>query len=208
MAKRPITRVADLVPDPRNANKGTERGSGMLEASLREFGAGRSLLVDRHGVVIAGNKTLEAAAAIGFDDVVVVPTDGSKLIVVQRTDLDLAADPKAKALAVADNRVSQVDLAWDADVLQSLVADGVDLGQLWHEGELVALLGTPAENNYKDHWTEDMPEFVQEEQQSFDKIVVHFASASDRQSFFDTIGQTPRKKFIWFPARAYEKQSE
>jgi hypothetical protein len=33
----------------------------MLEKSLRDLGAGRSILLDSKGAVIAGNKTLEAA---------------------------------------------------------------------------------------------------------------------------------------------------
>lgn len=136
-----IETVRDLTPDPRNANRGTERGAGMLEASLREYGAGRSILVDRNGVVVAGNKTLEAAASIGLDDVVVVPTDGSKLVIVQRTDLDLSADPRAKALAVADNRVAEVSLDWDAAVLGELAASDVDLSRLFSEDELAKIVG-------------------------------------------------------------------
>lgn len=133
-------RLSDLTPDPHNANRGTERGAGMLEASLREYGAGRSLLVDKHGVVIAGNKTLEAAASVGLDDVVVVQTDGTRLVVVQRTDLDLASDPRAKALGVADNRVAQIGLDWDAQVLQDLVAEGADLGAMFTDKELAELV--------------------------------------------------------------------
>jgi DNA modification methylase len=135
--------IKSLTPDPRNANKGSERGSGMLEQSLRNYGAGRSLLVDKHGVVIAGNKTLEAAASLGMDDIELVQTDGRKLVVVQRMDLDLSKDKKAKELAVADNRVAQVSLDWDADVLQQLIAEGADLSHLFTGDELAALQVEP-----------------------------------------------------------------
>jgi hypothetical protein len=138
---KPTQNVRDLQLDPQNANKGTERGSEMLKASLQAYGAGRSLLVDKHGVVIAGNKTLEAAASIGMDDIVVIRTDGSKLVVVQRTDLDLSIDSKAKALAVADNRVSEVSLEWDSSVLSELAANSVDLSKLFSEDELLKILG-------------------------------------------------------------------
>lgn len=151
-----IETVRDLTPDPRNANRGTERGAGMLETSLREYGAGRSLLVDKHGVVIAGNKTLEAAASIGLQDVVVVPTDGTKLVIVQRTDLDLESDPRAKALGVADNRVAQVGLDWDTDVLRSLLADGTDLSKMFTEDEIAALLTTVKPDGLTD--PDDVPE--------------------------------------------------
>ena len=53
-----ITELDDLLPDTSNANRGTARGRELLEHSLREYGAGRSILADRNGVVIAGNKTL------------------------------------------------------------------------------------------------------------------------------------------------------
>jgi hypothetical protein len=61
-------RVADLVPDGRNANRGTPRGRAVLDKSLQELGAGRSILVDRNGRIIAGNKTHEAAAGAGQGD--------------------------------------------------------------------------------------------------------------------------------------------
>lgn len=138
--KSTIEHMRDLTPDPQNANKGTERGSEMLKASLQAYGAGRSLLVDKHGVVIAGNKTLEAAASIGLEDMVVVQSDGTKLVVVQRIDLDLASDPRAKALGVADNRVAQIGLDWDAKVLQELLTQGADFGAMFTENEIASLL--------------------------------------------------------------------
>lgn len=59
-------KLADLTPDARNANKGTKRGADMINRSLGELGAGRSILVDKNGKIIAGNKTTEGAAAIGI----------------------------------------------------------------------------------------------------------------------------------------------
>jgi hypothetical protein len=56
-------KIGSLVPDARNANKGTERGQQMIENPLHNFGAGRSILLDKHGAIIAGNKTVENAAA-------------------------------------------------------------------------------------------------------------------------------------------------
>ena len=83
-----------IKPDPRNINKGTQRGRGLLEQSLREYGAGRSVLTDKHGTLIAGNKTHEVATEIGLP-VRIIETDGNELVVVQRTDLDLTTDHKA-----------------------------------------------------------------------------------------------------------------
>jgi len=135
---------ADLTaftPDPENANLGSERGAEVLDHSLRTYGAGRSILVDRDGVVVAGNKTQEAALAAGLDRAIVVKTDGTRLVVVQRTDLDLDGDDRARALAYADNRAGQLGLVWDVDRLLSDVAAGVDLGRLFSPDEIADLVG-------------------------------------------------------------------
>lgn len=70
----------------------------------------------------------------------VIQTDGKELVVVQRTDLDLTTDKAAKELAIADNRIAQLDLDFDPDVLLGFREEGVDLAQFWNDGELAALL--------------------------------------------------------------------
>ncbi|MDQ3539216.1 MAG: hypothetical protein M3440_00880, partial [Chloroflexota bacterium] len=120
-------------------NKGTVRGRGMVERSLQQYGAGRSVLVDRNGVIIAGNKTAEIAQELGIP-VTVIESDGTTLYAIKRTDLDLATDDAAKALGVADNRASETGLDWDPDVLQSFMDDGLDLEQFWFPDELADVL--------------------------------------------------------------------
>ncbi len=203
VSKSTTSAINELKPDPNNANNGTERGAALLETSLREYGAGRSLLCDKNGVMIAGNKTLEAAASIGLERIRIVETDGTELVVVKRTDLDLADDPRAKALAIADNRVSQVGLSWNADVLQEMVTNNVDLSSLWHENELASLLGIKSLNQVSDHWV-DMPEFTEQEIKPFEKIVVSFANKEDYDDFFVRLGMKPRKEKMWFPSNPTE----
>ena len=109
----------------------------MVRESLKRYGAGRSILIDKWGNVIAGNKTLEGAKAVGLEDCQVVKSDGTKLIAVQRTDLDIN-DKAARELAIADNRASELGLEWDADVLKALETEvDVDLSPFWDERELV-----------------------------------------------------------------------
>ena len=67
----------------------------MLENSLRKYGAGRSILVDKNGIVIAGNKVMEVAGQIDLP-VREMRTKGNELIVVRRMDLDLERDQAAK----------------------------------------------------------------------------------------------------------------
>lgn len=145
MAKK-ITSLKDLTPDPQNANAGTERGQYLVEHSLESFGAGRSILADANGVVIAGNKTLQAAADMGLE-VEIVQSDGKKLVVVQRTDLDLMTDKAARELAYADNRASEVGLAWDTERILDDMQGGVDLDQFFRADELEAILGEEIDLN-------------------------------------------------------------
>ena len=132
-----VVPITKLVLDEKNANKGTKRGRELLGDSLEKYGAGRSVVVDRHNRVIAGNKTVEAAVAAGMKSIAVIETDGSSLVAVQRGDLDLKKDKKARELAIADNRIGEIDLDWNPEVLASL---DVDLKQFWNENELIALL--------------------------------------------------------------------
>lgn len=77
-----IQTIGDLTPDPQNANLGTEWGRDALAQSLREFGPGRAVLIDRHGNIIAGNKTVEEAKRLNIP-LQVVKTDGEVLVAVQ-----------------------------------------------------------------------------------------------------------------------------
>jgi len=150
-----MTKVSDLVLDEHNANKGTERGRYMLDHSLRQYGAGRSILLDKNGRIIAGNKTVEVATDVGIEDVIVVQTDGTKLVAVQRTDLDLDdGDDKARQLAYADNRASEVGLQWDPVEVDFDLSNGLDLSWGFQDFELGEILGIVHPESYSDFDTE------------------------------------------------------
>jgi DNA modification methylase len=130
--------LVDLTSDPKNANRGTDRGRAALARSLRDYGPGRSVLIDRHGAIIAGNKTVEQAKRLNIP-LRVVETDGEYLIAVKRNDLDLTTDPRAQALAIVDNRVGELDLEWDVDMLKERQAGGLDLSAFWTADEFATL---------------------------------------------------------------------
>ena len=136
-----IHSLDDLQPDPHNANRGTDRGRATLRHSLETYGAGRSILIDRHGSILGGHKTVEQAKRLGLP-ITVVPTSGQELVVVQRLDLDARTDPRAQELALADNRVAELDLDWDPAVLQQLQQAGVALEAFWTEEEFARLLAS------------------------------------------------------------------
>lgn len=135
------SKLSDLIPDKRNANKGTQEGSEALSSSITKYKAGRSVLLDKNGNIIAGNKTVHASQSAGIEDVIIVPTDGSTLVAVQRTDIDIDSE-HGRGLAIADNRVSEISLDWDEDELKALSDEGfLDLKEFWSDEEIDELIG-------------------------------------------------------------------
>ncbi len=117
MAKVEETRIEQLIPDNKNFNKGTEYGQRLIEESLRKFGAGRSILLDKNNRIIAGNKTVENAVNAGLDNVIIVETDGNQIVAVKRKDIDLDS-AKGRELALADNATGKANLAWDMEIIE------------------------------------------------------------------------------------------
>jgi DNA modification methylase len=130
--------IADLTPDPKNARKHTPRNIGMIERALGEVGAARSIVIDEDGRILAGNGTVEAAAAAGITRVQVVEADGETIIAVRRRGL---TEEQKRRLALYDNRAAELADGWDADVLLEMVNDGLDPSAFFYDRELGDILG-------------------------------------------------------------------
>ena len=102
--------IEELRQDNLNFNKGTYEGEVLIKKSLERFKAGRSVLIDKDNNIIAGNKTVSAAATMGMK-VRVIETTGDELVAVKRTDIDIDSK-EGRELALADNRTAQINLAW------------------------------------------------------------------------------------------------
>lgn len=92
--------------DPDNARVHDLKNKNAIRTSLLELGAGRSILMDAENVLIGGNGVYEEAQALGLP-VRIIDSDGSELIAIRRKDLK-TTDAKRKALAIADNRCSDL----------------------------------------------------------------------------------------------------
>lgn len=116
----------DLIKfDPKNYRIHGEKNKRIIKKSLEDCGAGRSVLVDKDNILIAGNGVYEQAQALGLN-VRVVESDGTDLIVVKRTDIS-SEDQKRKLLALADNHASDTSV-FDFDmVLNDFKAEDLDL---------------------------------------------------------------------------------
>jgi hypothetical protein len=171
-----VVGMSQIQPDRRNARRRTERSSALIESSLSEFGAARSIVIDENGTVLAGNGTVEAAASLGIDRVLVVPTDGNTLVAVQRTDL---SDRQKRRYAIADNRASDLS-EWDAQTLSELSQEDPDLrlDSFFTDEEL-------------DHLMADLaPEEGGEEEKTGSQGKLEVKLAFEDPSDFDTFLQT------------------
>ena len=102
--------------DKRNYRKHNDRNKELINKSLKECGAGRSIVIDNEDNIIAGNGIYEQAQKLGIKTKV-IETDGSELVVVKRTDLQ-TDDDKRKQLAVMDNSTSDTS-EFDIELLQT-----------------------------------------------------------------------------------------
>jgi site-specific DNA-methyltransferase (adenine-specific) len=134
-----INHLGALKPDKNNARRHGERNISMISRSLETDGFGRSILLDAAGNIIAGNGVTEAAGNVGIEDVLIVPSDGTRVIAIQRTDVAPGSE-RAVRLAIADNRANELS-DFDPAVVAAL-ANEVDLSDFWRDDELAELLAS------------------------------------------------------------------
>lgn len=105
--------ISDLTLDPKNARKHSQKNLDAISASLKQFGQRKPIVITNEGLILAGNGTLEAAKALGWDriDVAIVPDDWD--------------ENTAKAFALADNRTAEL-AEWDKLVLAETLLELVD----------------------------------------------------------------------------------
>jgi len=128
MAKR--LKIADLKFDPQNARVRTAKGEAMIQESLRQVGAARSIVIDEDGTILAGNGTVEAAGQVGIENVVIVEASGDEIIAVKRVGL---TDEQKKKLAYYDNRTGD-EAEWDMEqVARDLLGGYEFLDELFEE---------------------------------------------------------------------------
>jgi hypothetical protein len=139
--------LADLVPDRQNRRRHNPRNVGMIERALGEVGAARSIVIDEDGMVLAGNATVEAAAAAGIDRVQVVDADGETIIAVRRSGL---SDEQKRKLAMYDNRTAEL-AEWDTAQIAADLEAGLSLDGLFSNEEIAVLLGEAADDILADN---------------------------------------------------------
>ena len=133
--RAPATNTSQLVHDPKNARRHTERNLAMLIDSLKEVGPARSIVIDESDTVLAGNAMIEAAQAAGIKKLKVIEADGQTVIAVRRRGL---SNEQKVRLALYDNRTAEL-AEWDPEVLAELNVEDL-LSGLFNAEELDQLL--------------------------------------------------------------------
>lgn len=188
-------------PQKRNANRHTQRGMQALETSIATDGWIGAITVAADGETFDGSARVEKTAENGMlDEAIVVDSDGTRPIVVRRTDIPTATDERAVRLGLAANRIASLNLEWEPDILAS-IAEDMDLSALFYPNELAMLAQPNGEPVDPAELWKGMPDFEQEDLESWKSINVHFANEDDYRAFSELVGQalTQQTKAIWYP---------
>lgn len=113
----------DIKFDKRNYRQHGARNKKLINKSLRDCGAARSIVIDADNSIIAGNGVYAEWTNLHGErpPIRVVETDGREMVVVKRTDI--AADSKERQqLAVMDNSTSDLS-EFDYELMQQDIDD-------------------------------------------------------------------------------------
>lgn len=133
-----IGKLSEFRPQVANANKHTERGLRMLDDAMSEDGYVAPATAAADGEVIDGSARLERAFDKFSDEAIILEHDGRRPIIAVRTDIPNAQTSEAKRIAVRANRIAQVDLEWNPEILAELAPE--EIKGMFSDKELAEIL--------------------------------------------------------------------
>lgn len=195
--------VDSVVPDAANVRTHGEKNLAAIKASLQRFGQTKPIVVRKAGrVVLAGNGTLAAAKALGWEKIAVVEVDVS--------------DAEGMALAIADNRTAEL-AEWDQEALLATlrqIEETVPAAALGFSADdltrlLAAVSPAVVVSDPSGEWA-GMPDYSHEDKTPVRSILVHFAAHEHVVEFASRIGQTltEKTKSVWFPRADIERMTD
>lgn len=173
MAKKETIDINELVQDDHNFNRGTERGQELIVKSFKEFGAGRSVLVDKNNRLIGGNKAQLGAIEAGITKARIVETTGDELVVVKRTDIDLDTE-KGRQMAMADNATQQANLEWNEDEINAAREQWGVTPEDWDVDMLDQENGYPAELEGIDKNPDKLDKIEGDDETEMQRVIITF----------------------------------
>ena len=151
-------KLSDFRTQERNLNKHRPRGMGQLSNIISKEGWQSAITVAANNETFSGSARLETAQELFGDESepIVFDIDGTRPVILRRTDIPTADDPRAIRLGIADNRISELNYDPDIELLQE-TAQIIDISDLYFDDELAKL----AEQNQEviDHQEPDFLKF-------------------------------------------------
>lgn len=192
-----MPKLSTVRPQRANANKHTARGMGALEDSIQKDGWIGAITVAADGEAFDGSARVEVGVTKGFEDAIVVRSKGDKPVVHIREDIPTADDPRAIRLGIAANRVAELNLEWETEILADLRDDGV-LDGLFRDNEIDALLNNVIDPS--ELW-QGMPEFEHSDLTADAAFVIRvfLKDADDLAALGNLLGKDlTGRKYVWF----------
>ncbi|MBE3094664.1 MAG: hypothetical protein IMZ52_06495 [Actinobacteria bacterium] len=113
----------------------------MLEKSISKYGYVTPMTAAADGTILDGNARLERVGEQMPADPIVIHHDGTRPIIAVRDDIPDGKTKVARAIAIAANRVGEIDLEWSPEEIASAQIDGVAIDDFFNEEELSELDG-------------------------------------------------------------------
>ena len=185
-----------FIPQRRNLNKHTPHGLRLLEKSLQQDGFIDAQTAAADGEMISGSARLEVAAD-KFADVepIIVESDGTRPVVVVRTDIPNLADPRARRLSVAANQIAKTDFDPDGELLAEWGNEDKDIKAMFAESEwnevtkevyiptLDELKKEYGETGERDFWPIIKVQVSPETEQKYKALMATMPGADDAERF-------------------------
>jgi ParB-like chromosome segregation protein Spo0J len=187
--------IDDLKAHPKNYQEHPEDQLEQIVHSIKLHGFYRNVVIAKDNTVLAGHGVVIAAKKMG-----------RKYVPVIRLPID-PNDPRALKVLTSDNEIGDLAERDDralTELLKSILDSGEGLeGTGFNEDSLkmLGMITTPAQRGEAANEWIGMPDFDQNVDGSFRRLVVHFRSQEDLDAFSKLIGQTftETTRFIWYP---------
>jgi len=142
-------RAVELTPYENNSRTHSKEQVGQIVESIKEFGFTNPILIDEEGGIIAGHGRLEAANALGMEEVPTITLEG-------------LSEAQKRAYVIADNKLA-LNAGWDIEALTSelkaLQAEDFNLDLMGFDpDELAKMLADPVEGQTAEDAIPEAPE--------------------------------------------------
>jgi hypothetical protein len=199
-----VCSIDDVLIDQSNVREHDDRNISTIVGSLKQFGSGRSIVLDADNIVRAGNGTVQAARQAGFKEILVVEPRPDQLMAVRRSDW---TPVEATGYSIVDNRstdLSRYDLSGLTVKLEALKQSGLDGTKLGWSNEEMLILKDSVSHLLDHNAVPEQTPGPEQDETKIDKANSNFV----RFKFGDYSGPVSKDVYESFVSTYKEKQQE